>query len=75
MTEGRLELQTYKVATDNSRVRNSQTNGLLGVDNEDGTDSEWKTLLVNVGGVLVVKHVIQVGNLALLVCDLSDRSG
>ena len=74
MAEGRLELQTYKVATNNSRVGNSQTNDLLGVDNEDGTDSEWKTLLINVGGVLIVEHVIQIGDFALLVCDLSEDS-
>lgn len=36
---------------------------------EDGTDGEWKTLLVDVCGVLVVEHIIELGNVAVLVAD------
>lgn len=42
---------------------------LGGVDDEDGADGQSQTLGVDVGGVLVVDHVVQVGDLALGVGD------
>lgn len=50
-------------------VADDQTDLLLGVDNEDGTDGESDALLVDVGGVIVVNHVVEVGDLALGVGD------
>ena len=62
-----------KVATSGGRVRNSQTNDLLGIDNEHCADGEWDTLGVDVGSVLVVQHVVQGGDLAVLVGDLKKK--
>jgi hypothetical protein len=45
-------------------VGHDQTDLLGGVNDENGADSESDALLVDVGGVLVVDHVVQVGNLA-----------
>lgn len=42
---------------------------LGGVNDEDGADSQSHTLGVDIGGVLVVNHVVQVGDLALRVGD------
>lgn len=43
-----------RVAAGRCRVRKDGPDGFLGVDDEDGADGEGNTLLVNVGGVLVV---------------------
>jgi len=50
-------------------VGEDETDGLLGVNDEDGTDGERNALGVNVGGILVVKHVIGICDLAVLVAD------
>lgn len=42
------------VATSGGWVGKDQTDGLLWVNDEDATDGESDTLLINVGGVLVV---------------------
>ena len=59
-----------KVATSGGRVGNGQTDGLLGIDDEHRSDSEWNALGITVGGILVVQHVIQGGNITRLVGDL-----
>lgn len=45
-------------------VGHDQTDLLGRVNNENGTDSESDAFLVDVGSVLVVNHIVQVGNLA-----------
>src|SRR5882757_5130626 len=55
-----------KVATSGSGVRNSQTDDLLGIDDEHRFDGEGDTLCVDVGGILVIQHVVQGRDLALL---------
>lgn len=57
------------VAASGGRVGQDQTDLLGGVNDEDGTDGQSQALLVNVGGVLVVDHVVEVGDLALRVGD------
>lgn len=59
-----------KVATSGGRVRNGQTDDLLGVDDEHRSDGERNTLGVNVGSILVVQHIVQGGDLTLLIGDL-----
>lgn len=49
--------------------------GLLGVNDEDGTDGEGNALGVDVGGVLVVDHVVGKSDLALLVADDGELEG
>lgn len=61
-----------KVATSGSRVGNRQTDDLLGVDDEHRSDSEWNTLGIDVGGILVVQHIVQGGDLTFLVGDLKE---
>lgn len=46
-------------------VGEGETDLLGGVDDEDGADGQSQTLGIDVGGVLVVDHVVQVGDLAL----------
>ena len=55
------------VTTSRGGVGHDQTDLLAGVDDEDGADGQSQTLGVHVGGVLVVNHVVGVGNLALRV--------
>ena len=50
------------VAASGSRVGEDETDGLLGVNDEDRADGERNALGVNVGGVLVVQPV-QLGQL------------
>lgn len=50
-------------------VGHDQPDLLARVDDEDGTDGEGHSLGVDVGGVLEVDHVVQVGDLALGVRD------
>jgi hypothetical protein len=57
------------VATSGSGVWEDCADGLLGVDDEDGADGESNALSVDVGGVLVVKHVVLESDLALLVAN------
>lgn len=45
------------VAAGGGRVGQDETDGLLGVNDEDRADGESNALLVNVGGVLVVEPV------------------
>ena len=59
-----------KVATSGGRVRNGQTDDLLGVDDEHRSDGERNTLGVNVGSILVVQHIVQGGDLTFLIGDL-----
>lgn len=58
-----------KVATGGGGVGKGETDGLLGVDDEDGADGEWDTLGVDVGQVLVVQHVEEGGDLAVGIGD------
>lgn len=55
--------------TDSGRVRDQSADGLLRVDDEDGTDGKGESLLVDIGSVLVVKHAVLGSDLALLVAD------
>jgi hypothetical protein len=57
------------VAAGGSWVGQDEADRLLGVDDEDGADGEGNALGVDVGGVLVVEHVIGVCDLAVLVTD------
>lgn len=57
------------VAASGGRVGENSADGLLGVDDEDGADGESNTLGVDVGGVLVVEHVVGESNLAFLVAN------
>lgn len=57
------------VAAGGGGVRQDGADRLLGVDDEDGADGEGNALGVDVGGVLVVDHVVKVGDLAVLVAD------
>jgi hypothetical protein len=41
-----------KVTASGSGVAQDETDGLLGIDDEDGTDSEGDTLAINVGDIL-----------------------
>lgn len=53
------------VTAGRGRVGQGETDLLVGVNDEDRADGQGQTLLVHVGGVIVVQHVIQVGNLAV----------
>lgn len=53
------------VTAGRGRVGHDETDLLVGVDDEDRADGQSETLGVNVGGVLVVNHVIGIGDLAL----------
>lgn len=57
------------VAARGGGVGEDQTNRLLGVDDEYRADGEGDALGVDVGGVLVVNHVVGEGDLAFLVAD------
>lgn len=58
-----------KVTTSRGRVRQDQTDGLLGVNDEHGANSEWNTLVVNVGGILMIQHVIKSSDLAISISN------
>jgi len=57
------------VAASGGRIREDGADSLLGVDDEDRSDRERDTFRVDIGGVLLVQHVVQQGNLPLLVTD------
>ena len=59
-----------EVAASRGRVRDGQTNDLFGVDDEYRPDGERNTLGIDVGNVLMVQHIVQVGDLTVLVGDL-----
>lgn len=40
------------------RVLQSQSDLLVGVNDEDGSDGEWDSLLVDVGKILLVEHIL-----------------
>jgi len=61
------------VAASGSWVGEDEADGLLGVDDEDRADGERNALGVNVGGILVVKHVIEVCDFAFLVTNDRER--
>ena len=58
-----------KVAAGRSRVRDLESDDLLGVNDEHVAHSHRKALGVNVGGVKSVEHVVLGGNLAVLVTN------
>ena len=58
-----------RIATRRSRVGENEANGLLGIDNKHASDGESNALLIDIGGVLVVQHVIHICNLPLLVAN------
>ena len=62
-----------KVATSGGRVRNHQTDGLLGVDDEHRSDGEGHALCIAVGGVLEVQHIVQRSDLTVRVGDLRKK--
>ena len=57
------------VTASGGRVGHDQTDLLGRVNDEDGADGQSHALGVDVGGVLEVNHVVEVGNLALRVGD------
>lgn len=57
------------VAPGRCGIGQNETDSLLGVDDEDASNGEGDALAIHIGGVLVVKHVVGVGDLALLVSD------
>jgi len=57
------------VSASRGGVREDEANCLLGINDENGSDSERNALGVDIGGVLVVKHVVEVSNLSLLVAN------
>ena len=57
------------VTTSRGGVGHDQTDLLAGVDDEDGADGQRHALGVDVRGVLVVDHVVGVGDFALRVGD------
>jgi hypothetical protein len=46
------------VAASRGGIGEDETDGLLGVNDEDGADGECNALGVNVGGILVVKPIL-----------------
>lgn len=63
------------VSTSRSGVSQDQSDLLGGVDDEHRSDGELHTLVVDIGGVLVVDHVVQVSNLSLRVGDNGELQG
>jgi len=57
------------VAASRCGVREDKADGLLRVNDEDGADGERNALGIDVGGILVVQHVVEVSDLAVLVAD------
>lgn len=58
-----------EIAPSGGRVSQGQTNNLLGIDDENSSDCERKTLCVAVGCVLLVQHIIQRRDLPVWVGD------
>lgn len=57
------------IASSGRGVAHDQADGLLGVNDEDGADGEGNALGVDIGGILVVNHVVGVRDLAVLVAN------
>ena len=57
------------VAAGGGGVRQDSADSLLWVNDEDGADSESNALGIDVGSILVIKHVIRKGDLALLITN------
>lgn len=63
------------IATRRGRVGQDQADGLLRVDDENTTDGEGDSLLVDVGGVLVIQHVVRQRHLSLFVANNGKAQG
>jgi hypothetical protein len=57
------------IPSSRGRVREDQANGFLGINDEYRPDGEGNALGVDIGGVLVVNHVVRERDLPLLVAD------
>lgn len=57
------------VTAGRGRVGEDGADDLLGVDDEDGSDGEGDSLLIDVGRILVVDHVVPKGDLSVLVSN------
>jgi hypothetical protein len=57
------------VATSRCRVGKDGADGLLGVNNEDRSNGECDSLLIDIGSILVVQHVVLERDLSLLVTN------
>jgi hypothetical protein len=62
-----------RVTTGAGGVVDDGADDFLGIDEEDGSDSQCHSLAVNVGGILIVDHVVQVGDLSGFVGDDGER--
>jgi hypothetical protein len=58
-----------RITSSGRRIINNSANDLFGVDEEDGTDGQGHPLRVDVGGILIIDHVVQIGDFARLVGD------
>ena len=58
-----------RVAASTGGVVDNCANDLLGVDEEYSSDSQCHALCVDVGGILVVDHVVEVSDFARLIGD------
>lgn len=63
------------VAACRSRVGEDGTDGLLGVNEEDGSNGEGNALGIHVGRVLTVQHVVQQSDLSVLVTNDGEVQG
>lgn len=57
------------VATGRSRIGEDEAYGLLWVDYENTSDGECNSLLIDIGGILMIQHIVQICNLSLLVSN------
>ena len=61
------------ITTSTGGVVDDCADDLLGIDEEDGSDGQCHSLAVNIGGILVVDHVVQVSDLSGFVGDDGER--
>ena len=58
-----------RIASGRGRIRHDETNGLLGINDEDASDGEGNAFLIDICGILVVQHIIKIGYLSLLIAN------
>lgn len=64
-----------RISASARRIAHDQPNRLFGIDDEDAADRKGNALLIDIGGILVVEHIIKIGYLAGFVADDGEAEG
>lgn len=64
-----------RISASRSGIIDNGADNLLGVDEENGANGKRHALGVDIGGILIIDHIVQVGDFAGFIGDDGESEG